>query len=240
MIHKLKYILSGIIIGALLSGTVAYAAGTQITVHFLPLKFFFDGFERLAPEDQQGFIYNGTTYVPLRFVSEALGKKVGYQAKTQSIYVGKQPEGSFTYMSKMKTHTVSSSYLPGAVEKLDSYFETNTGEKYLNTYLVGYWEKYDRYYRYEGKTFEYLLNGQYKKFEALLAPEARYSKDSKQNDIGYLKVYGDNDELLYYSGPVASDITTPVKVEVDLTGVLRAKIEVKGKVMGLIEAKFVE
>lgn len=47
----------------------AYASrGSQIEVYFQKMKYMFDGMEK-KPATEQGFIYNGTMYVPLRFVS---------------------------------------------------------------------------------------------------------------------------------------------------------------------------
>jgi hypothetical protein len=43
-------------------------------------------------KNQEGFVYKGTTYVPLRFVAESLGKKVEWDQERLSIYVGKKPD----------------------------------------------------------------------------------------------------------------------------------------------------
>ncbi|HHW07817.1 MAG TPA: hypothetical protein GXX34_09895 [Clostridia bacterium] len=43
-----------------------------------------------------GFIYEGTTYVPLRFVAENLGLEVGYDGKKNTIWVGSQPSDKET------------------------------------------------------------------------------------------------------------------------------------------------
>jgi foldase protein PrsA len=91
MNDKLKGLLAGLTIGVMLTGSVAYASGTQIEVVFKNLKYMFDGKEVIAPEGQAGFIYEGSTYVPLRFVSEALGKEVSMDEDTGTIWVGKKP-----------------------------------------------------------------------------------------------------------------------------------------------------
>ena len=48
---------------------------------------------RLDARDANGnpvevFIYNGTTYLPVRAVGEAVGKAVQWEAKTSSVYIG--------------------------------------------------------------------------------------------------------------------------------------------------------
>jgi hypothetical protein len=66
---------------------ICYAA-TSIQVHFMPLTFYFDGVKKELPSGQKAFIYNGSTYVPLRFMAKSLGKEVSYNSKTNSIIVG--------------------------------------------------------------------------------------------------------------------------------------------------------
>jgi foldase protein PrsA len=90
MKDKVKGLIVGLTIGSVLSGTVAFAAGTQIEVAFRNLTYMFDGVEK-TPTDAKGFIYEGTTYVPLRFMSDSLGKKVAWDDATSTIWVGNNP-----------------------------------------------------------------------------------------------------------------------------------------------------
>ncbi|OXM88274.1 peptidylprolyl isomerase [Paenibacillus rigui] len=93
MNDKVKGLVLGLSLGVMLTGSVAFAngAGTQIEVYFKNLKYMFDGTEKSPTAEQgQGFVYNGTTYVPLRFVSEALGKEVQWDGDTDTIWVGKK------------------------------------------------------------------------------------------------------------------------------------------------------
>lgn len=48
--------------------------------------------EKKTPDNQRGFIYNGTTYVPLRFVAESLGQQVRYDGAATSIYLNQKLE----------------------------------------------------------------------------------------------------------------------------------------------------
>ncbi|GGA01513.1 hypothetical protein GCM10008018_54740 [Paenibacillus marchantiophytorum] len=90
MKDKVKGLIVGLTIGSLISGTVAFAASSQIEVAFRSLKYMFDGVEK-TPVDGKSFVYEGTTYVPLRFVSEALGKKVEWDEANETIWVGNNP-----------------------------------------------------------------------------------------------------------------------------------------------------
>ncbi|MDP5275103.1 copper amine oxidase N-terminal domain-containing protein [Chengkuizengella axinellae] len=97
---QIKAFLLGVLVTVLLSSTVVFAAGTQIEVVFSDLKYMFDGVEK-KPSTGEGFIYEGTTYVPLRFVSEALGKDVSWDGKNSTIWVGGMP-GSFIYLTDLE------------------------------------------------------------------------------------------------------------------------------------------
>lgn len=87
MKHRLQGIVMGLIIGVALSMTAAFASGsTPIDVYFKQLVFKFDGVEKKT--EQPSFIYEGSTYVPIRFVSEALGIPVHYNGETETISIG--------------------------------------------------------------------------------------------------------------------------------------------------------
>jgi foldase protein PrsA len=90
MKDKMKGLILGLTIGTMLSGTAAWAAGTQIEVTYRNLKYMFDGIEQ-APSEGKGFIYEGTTYVPARFISESLGKKVEWDETNDTIWIGENP-----------------------------------------------------------------------------------------------------------------------------------------------------
>ena len=66
-----------------------------LTVYYNNIKITLDG-KKLTPTDANGavvepFILDGTTYLPLRAVANALGEKVEWYAESSSIYLGKRP-----------------------------------------------------------------------------------------------------------------------------------------------------
>jgi len=75
------------------------AAMLSMTIEVFPgISIFIDGVE-LNPTDVNGkkldvFVYEGTTYVPLRAVSQSLGKDVSYEANSKSVYIGKNTGGT--------------------------------------------------------------------------------------------------------------------------------------------------
>ena len=72
----------------------------NIAVTYSNIKIFIDGVEK-APSDEP-FILNGRTYVPLRFISESLGKEVAWEESINTIYIGALPDNSNANNSKSK------------------------------------------------------------------------------------------------------------------------------------------
>ncbi len=88
MNDKIKGFILGVVTCGSLIGTAVYASDTtQIDVYFKNFKYMFDGVEKKVGSEQ-GFIYNGTTYVPLRFVGESFGKKVEWEEASSTIWIG--------------------------------------------------------------------------------------------------------------------------------------------------------
>lgn len=88
MKDKVKGIVLGIAIGTMLTGATAFAASgtTNIKVVIQKLGIYVDGTKKTAAD---AIIYKGTTYVPARSVSNAIGKEIGLV--NGGLYIGKQP-----------------------------------------------------------------------------------------------------------------------------------------------------
>lgn len=78
----------------LVFSTVVFAARkVNITVTYDNVKVVVDGRQIQFGKDSKGkqiepFIYNGTTYLPLRAVAEAVGKQVQWDANTKTAFLG--------------------------------------------------------------------------------------------------------------------------------------------------------
>jgi cyclophilin family peptidyl-prolyl cis-trans isomerase len=116
MKQKIKYLAAGIIIGAIVSTTTAaFAAGSSIEVSFKKLRFMFDGKEKNVTEGQP-FVFKGTTYVPLRFMSESIGKMVQYDGKRGTIWVGNRySQAPKLSIDQNKTYTATMSTTKGSI-----------------------------------------------------------------------------------------------------------------------------
>ena len=68
----------------------------QLEAHFSGIKLNIDGVE-ITPKDANGnvvepFIVDGTTYLPVRAVAEALGKEVSWDGETRTVSLGEPKE----------------------------------------------------------------------------------------------------------------------------------------------------
>ncbi len=104
--QKLGWILSGALIASLMfslaSPALAALTGKTIEV-YSGVNIYIDDV-KLTPTDANGdpvdvFIYNGTTYLPVRAVSEALNQNVEWDGDTQSVFVGKHEADRTPVMS---------------------------------------------------------------------------------------------------------------------------------------------
>ncbi len=103
---KKRSFITGFILGAFIFGGAVYAAN-MIEVHFVPLKYFYNGFELKPVQGEEGFIYEGRTYVPLRFVSENLGKDVAWDGDTYRIDITDSANSSQNIESERFQHLYS-------------------------------------------------------------------------------------------------------------------------------------
>lgn len=93
MSKRLKGIISGLLVAALLAGGGIYAkiATQKLEVNYVNVKVYKDNI-LYTLKDQKGntiepFIYNGTTYLPVRAVAELAGLEVSWDNSTKSVYL---------------------------------------------------------------------------------------------------------------------------------------------------------
>ena len=94
MKKRVQGLIAGVLIGATITGGGVIAANTTTLYDVIAngVKIVVDG-EKLNPTDVNGnkvepFIYNGTTYLPVRAVANALGKEVYWDGPSYTVYLG--------------------------------------------------------------------------------------------------------------------------------------------------------
>ena len=162
--NTLKGYLIGVLTTVMLLGCVAYAASNTKTIEALynNIKIYVDGV-KIDPQDANGntvepFIYNGTTYLPVRAVGEAIGKTVTWDGATQSVYLGEKP-GDVQYLMEVCPPYDSKGYT-----ELYTTFNGKSflmgGKKYTNGFSLNNsnWTCGEMYFNLDGKYKNIILS----------------------------------------------------------------------------------
>ena len=211
MKKTLKGYILGILSSVILFSIIAYAANTTTlyNVRANGVKIVIDGKE-LHPTDVNGnkvepIIYNGTTYLPVRAVANAFNKAVQWDGPNYTVYLGDMD-------GKLKYPTV----------ELENMTSINQAMRKTNELTDNYGNRYGRaiYNRYHDECkYEFLLNMKYSKFKGVLyVPEGTTSSQT-----GYLQIIADGNTI--YTSPEMTRASSPVYIDVDVTGYNDVKIE---------------
>lgn len=213
MIDRVKRIAMVLILGCLLLGTVVHASdGTQINVFFKEITYMIDGIEK-TNGTESALIYKGTTYVPIRFIGEALGKTVEWNGETNTVWIGKREEG-FDYLTD-----IAYARADGAA-RTNSYFDnvlTIAGKVYENKGVKVNLPVTDSQSNHG--SIDYNLEGRYTRITGMTG----INDTTKNSDAtGTLIIRGDGKELASFANLKGGDL--PRNVEVDVTGVSKLRL----------------
>lgn len=185
-------------LAALAQKTIQVATGVNVYVDDAPLLM-----TDAAGNPVEAFIYNGSTYLPVRAVSQAVGTTIQWDGPTQSVYIGKHSSSSpAVYLQDLD-------YFTGIDLGIFKDQKDNLG----NTHTVSFHG--DRYSDFDNT---YLINGAYTRMTGtlFLAYDRRSTKDTYS-----VEIYGDG--ALLFRGTVTGGVA-PVDFDVDLTGVLQLRV----------------
>ncbi len=100
MKKRLQGMIAGLLIGAILTGGVVFAKQISETAELFynNIKISLNG-QEITPKDANGnyvepFIINGTTYLPVRAVANALGINVNWEESTNTVLLSNQSSGN--------------------------------------------------------------------------------------------------------------------------------------------------
>lgn len=206
-LQKIRWFLSGLVTAALmanlLSPTLATLTGKMIEV-YTGVDIYIDDV-KLDPKDANGnpveaFIYNGTTYLPVRAIGEALGKTVQWEGKTNSVYVGKHTgEKPAVWLKDLD-------YFTGSAFKTETTDKDNLGQARTNCIVT------------VSRDNTYRINGQYSLITGTLYQKYDYRSEPSH---GFIKIYGDGE--LLYEAEMNMGID-PLDFSVDIRGVLELRV----------------
>ena len=88
-------------LGMFTMGALAASGTRTLEVTYKDIKLVIDG-QEIVPKDAAGnvvepFQANGTTYLPVRAIGEALGKEVSWDGSTNTVYVGQAAAAALPY-----------------------------------------------------------------------------------------------------------------------------------------------
>ena len=192
---------TGMVTGTALAANTVYK---NIRVQYCCIKLVVNG-APVTPKDANGstvepFIYNGTTYLPVRAVGNALGQDVSWNGNTKTVYIG---------MNESDT----------AAKKLKPY-ETNGNMRVLEDsgktiYMMSKQYTQGLYCNYTGAAL-YNIDGLYKSLEMDIG-----HIDGEDKYSGTLSFYVDGELVDTYS--LSGEMQTE-HIKVDLNKGLQLKI----------------
>ncbi len=195
----------------LVFSTVVFAARkVNITVTYDNVKVVVDGRQVQFGKDSKGkqiepFIYNGTTYLPLRAVAEAVGKEVQWDKNTKTAFLGDAGQAINTDVGQVLMEIMP----PFSTTRVDKYTKDTAyrnklplaGKVYNNGILFDSWAD-------KGQA-NFNLEGKYTNLTGLLGADTAGIK---------VKVDFVGDGNLLQSFDVISG-QLPINVNLDVTGV---------------------
>lgn len=209
-----------------LSVTVFAKQATEtISVMYDNIKILIDGVEYTA-KDANGnviepFIYNGTTYLPVRGIANAFDKNVDWEPQTSTVILGSKNYDWLDQMGYAKYETSGNENTLTAWETgatATDGIKYDRGIKFRLGYKDGTKENNDGTYS-SYQNVEYLLNNNYHSFKGKFVCLDDYS--NQQSTI--IKVYGDGN-LLFTSPPISTGAKT-TDFDIDVSGYKILKIE---------------
>lgn len=219
----------------LVLGLSAVAFGASVTksinVMMGGIKLYVDD-EQFTPKDANGnvvqpIVYNGTTYLPARAVSEALGKAVHWDNATKSVYIGDHDSSVMSeYLKDVNIYNAqyAKSSEPNKWVALSNTSQKNVQAADGTTDPNGfsfYKPKYD--YAVAVK-YDFLINQKYSKLKAtyLLSDLSKnYSTPFTVSILG--------DENVLYESKMLTAGFIPQEIDCDVTGISKLTILVKAK-----------
>ncbi len=205
----LKGYLLGVLSTTVLATGFAYAANTTTLYDVIAngIKIVIDG-QKINPTDANGntvepIIYNGTTYLPVRAVANALGKAVYWDGPNYTVYLGDM-NGTLEYPSVELEDMTSIGDEAYGTDRLTDNYGNNYDHAVSN--------------RYGHCKLQYLCNMKYSKFKGTLyVPEGVTG-----NDSCYLSIIADGKTI--YKSPEMTKTSAPVDIDVNITGYNDIKI----------------
>lgn len=218
---KLKGFAAGVAASLLVSAAVvpAVAAGVTKTaeLYYNNIKVVIEG-KQADLKDALGnpvepFAINGTTYLPVRAVANALDQAVSWDGKTQTVYIG-----ASEVMEQPSVWLKDMEVFAGGIYTNSKDAVEFGGYQYNNWLTDNAGNVYENYIQLKDGV-SYILNGKYSNFKGTHYLINNYKNTSTKERI---VVYGDG-ELLYATNGVGREVL-PEDFNIDVSNVMVLKI----------------
>lgn len=206
MKKTLKGYLLGFLSAAVLVSGITYASDTTTLYNVIAngIKIIIDG-KQLNPTDANGnkvepIIYNGTTYLPVRAVANALGKAVYWDGPNYTVYLGNM-DGGLKYPTDELSidDNIGKDYWTSTSDLKD-----NLGNVYSRAICLDWRERNEPY--------EKICNMKYSRFKGTI-----YVKNGATFEHGG-QIIIKADGKTVYTSPEITKIPQPVSFDLDITG----------------------
>ena len=208
-----SFIAGALIMAIILSAGAAIAATERnISVIFRDIRLVVNG-QQITPRDAQGnivepFIWQGSTFLPVRAVGEALGMPVSWDGATSTVYVGATPGGAPFWTTVPFFQRSSSAMTTRTV--------TSIGQSFANAISIGG--------NHNGWS-EHALNGQFNVLTGVIG-QIDGTHTTMNSTISFI---GDGRSLGSFT---IGGTDHPLEISIDLTGVLVLRVQIEQPTRG--------
>ena len=233
MKKRLQGLITGVLIGTMLTSAVVFAkqSSENINVIYDDIKILIDG-QEYQPKDANGnnvepFIYNGTTYLPVRGIANAFDKEVDWEAQTSTVILGSK---NYDWLDQMGYADYYSTGNANKVKPINDKTKMTDGISFdrgllfsLNDCSEG---DVGTIINNDGTmdcslSLSYLTNSKYKTFEGKIS----HFDDHFSYGEAIIKFYGDG--KLLYTSPIVAEGMKTTKFNINIEGVKHLKISVE-------------
>lgn len=236
---KIRTLLIVMLIFCAMGSTIfAKSLSETAEIFYNNIKIYIDGAE-IVPKDANGniiepFTMNGTTYLPVRAVSNAFGQDVEWDGATQSVYIGKKDQTKpDNYLEKIQYNDYKEANTSSDFNVINGTVNDYTGNTYTNGILFYSYNPYDTLNEDTDEAnilITYPLNSQYKNLKGKIVLPKSFNiatldkKDNPNTSATDVWFYGDG-KLLYKATNVTASM--PFSFDINTKGVNQLTIKVK-------------
>jgi len=217
-------VLSTIFLLAVATGVFAVAASRteNISVTFNNIGLVVNG-QRINPTDAQGnavepFIWDGTTYLPVRALADALEQDVRWDGSTNTVYIGQEP-------SQAQTREIMLFDLPAVEIDNAAWFNTD-GDARTNFIRL---HSFGNLWSHSTRDAQMNTRFNHVVYALDANPNARFSGTINSMEWDQMtkiyRIFGDG--RLLWTSPVIHSGTAPLPFDIDVSGVGQLKIELE-------------